>query len=92
MRGFEYASRKYGRKPWADVMAPAVALAEKGFPVSYELAKSLRGEAKRLERFPESKRIFLRDGKLYEAGRNIRAARTGAHAAAHPGAGRARFL
>ena len=63
MRGFEYASRKYGRKPWADVMAPAVALAEKGFPVSYEFEKSLRGEAKRLERFPESKRIFLRDGK-----------------------------
>ena len=68
VRGFEYASRKYGRKPWADVVAPAVALAEKGFPVSYEFEKSLRGEAKRLERFPESKRIFLRDGKFYQFG------------------------
>jgi gamma-glutamyltranspeptidase/glutathione hydrolase len=68
VRGFEYASKKYGRKPWADVVAPAVALAGKGFPVSYGLAKSLRGSAERLGQFPESKRIFLRDGKPYEAG------------------------
>jgi gamma-glutamyltranspeptidase/glutathione hydrolase len=68
VRGFEYASKKWGRKPWADVVAPAVALAEKGFPVSYGFANSLRGGARLLGRFPESKRIFLRDGKLYEAG------------------------
>ena len=68
VRGFEYASKKYGRKPWAEVLAPAVALAEKGFPVSYGLAKSLRGSVERLGQFPESKRIFLRDGKTYEDG------------------------
>jgi gamma-glutamyltranspeptidase/glutathione hydrolase len=68
VRGFEYASKKYGRKPWAEVVAPAVALAEKGFPVSYGFAKSLHGSTERLGRFPESKRIFLRDGKPYEFG------------------------
>jgi gamma-glutamyltranspeptidase/glutathione hydrolase len=68
VRGFEYASKKYGRKPWADVVAPAVVLAEKGFPISYGFAKSLRGSAALLGRFPESKRIFLRGGKPYEAG------------------------
>ena len=68
VRGFEYASKKYGRKPWADVVAPAAALAEKGFPISYGFANSLRGSAELLGRFPESKRIFLRDGKPYEAG------------------------
>ena len=68
VRGFEYASKKYGRKPWADVVAPAVALAEKGFPVSYGFARSLRGSADRLGQCPESKRIFLRDGNLYDAG------------------------
>src|ERR1035441_4540738 len=68
VRGFEYASKKYGRKPWADVVAPAAALAEKGFPISYGFANSLRGSAGLLGRFPESKRIFLRDGKPYEAG------------------------
>ncbi|MGA2591187.1 MAG: gamma-glutamyltransferase [Bryobacteraceae bacterium] len=68
VRGFEYASKKYGRKPWADLVAPALALAEKGFPVSYGLARSLHGGDGLLGRFPESKRIFLRDGHPYEAG------------------------
>ena len=67
VRGFEYASKKYGRKPWAEVVAPAVALAEKGLPVSYGFARSLRGSSK-LAQFPESKRIFLRGGKPYEFG------------------------
>lgn len=68
VRGFEYASKKYGRKPWADTLGPAVTLAEKGFPVSYDFANSLRRSSRLLSRFPESKRVFLRDGKPYEAG------------------------
>ncbi len=68
VRGFEFAAKKYGRKPWADIVAPAVALSEKGFPVSYGFARSLHGSARLLGQFPESKRIFLRDGKEYEAG------------------------
>jgi len=42
VRGFEYASKKYGKKPWADLVAPAVELAGKGFPVPYGLAESLK--------------------------------------------------
>ena len=42
VRGFELASKKYGRKPWADLIAPAVELAGRGFPVSYELAAGLK--------------------------------------------------
>ena len=41
--------------------------ASAGFPVSYGLSQSLRN-SKELSRFPESKRIFLRDGKFYEPG------------------------
>src|SRR5579863_7805942 len=33
VRGFEFASKKYGHKPWADLLAPAVGLAQHGFPV-----------------------------------------------------------
>ena len=68
VRGLEYASKKYGRKPWAELVAPAVELAAKGFPVPYGLAQSLRGSANLLGRFAESKRIFLRDGKYYDSG------------------------
>jgi gamma-glutamyltranspeptidase/glutathione hydrolase len=64
--GLEYASKKYGTRPWAELVHPAVDLAAKGFPVSYGLSQSLRGRG--LDQFPESKRIFQRDGKYYEAG------------------------
>src|ERR1035438_3146595 len=67
VRGLEYAIKKYGRKPWAELVHPAVELAAKGFPVSYGLAQSLRG-TRGLSAFPESKRIFLKNGKFYEAG------------------------
>ncbi len=68
VRGFELAVKKYGRKKWAEVLAPAVELAAKGFPVSYGLAQSLRGARRALEQFPESKRIFLKEGAFYEPG------------------------
>jgi gamma-glutamyltranspeptidase/glutathione hydrolase len=68
VRGLEHASRKYGRKPWAEVVAPAVELAAKGFPVSWGLARALESNRPKLARFPESDRIFLRNGRLYESG------------------------
>ena len=70
VRGLEYASRKYGRRPWPSLVEPAVDLAAKGFPVSYDLARSLRSE-KLLARFAESRRVFQRDGRFYETGETL---------------------
>jgi gamma-glutamyltranspeptidase/glutathione hydrolase len=67
VRGFELAQSKYGRKKWAELIAPALGLASRGFPVSYALAESLRG-ARNLTADPESKRIFLKNGGFYETG------------------------
>jgi gamma-glutamyltranspeptidase/glutathione hydrolase len=67
VRGLEYASQKYGTQPWAKLVHPAVELAANGFAVSYALAQSLRN-TKGLSRFPESTRIFLKEGRFYEAG------------------------
>jgi len=67
VRGLEYASKKYGRKPWAELVHPAAELASKGFPLSYAQAQSFRSAARSLSGFPESKRIFLKDGQFYEA-------------------------
>jgi gamma-glutamyltranspeptidase/glutathione hydrolase len=53
------------------MLRPAMELASKGFPVSYGTAQSLRSSAKGLSRFPESKRIFLRNGKYYEPGETL---------------------
>jgi gamma-glutamyltranspeptidase/glutathione hydrolase len=70
VRGLEFAQKKYGKKKWADLVEPAVQLARNGFPVSYGLSQGLRskGTSEFLSRFPESKRIFLRDGKFFEPG------------------------
>ncbi|MEO8368256.1 MAG: gamma-glutamyltransferase [Candidatus Solibacter sp.] len=70
VRGLEYANKKYGKKAWAELVHPAVELAAKGFPVSYGLSQGLRGQ-RGLAQFPESNRIFLKDGKFYEAGESL---------------------
>jgi len=70
VRGLEYASKKYGKKTWAELVHPAVELAAKGLPVSYALSQSLRNTGG-LSRFPESTRIFQKGGKFYEPGENF---------------------
>jgi gamma-glutamyltranspeptidase / glutathione hydrolase len=64
--GMVYAERKYGRLGLKRVMAPAIALAAKGFVLSDEEAGELADSD--LARFVDSKRIFQRDGNLYKAG------------------------
>jgi gamma-glutamyltranspeptidase / glutathione hydrolase len=70
--GFAEALQRYGTLPWRDVVAPGQRLAERGIVVTPALESSLRGAASLLERFPESKRIFLRDGRPYRVGENFR--------------------
>jgi gamma-glutamyltranspeptidase/glutathione hydrolase len=68
VKGLEAAWKKYGHAQWAELLAPAAELASRGFTVSHGLAESLRGSRELLERFPESKRIFLRAGSYYSDG------------------------
>ncbi len=70
--GLEMAHRRRGRLKWAEVMAPAIRLAEQGYPVSRLVAAEFHGSAGLLGRFPESKRIFLRDGRPYQEGEMLR--------------------
>lgn len=70
--GLALALEKFGTLPLADVMAPAIRLAENGFPVSPRLAARLEEQRLKLERFPISKRIFLKGGAGYKAGEMFR--------------------
>jgi gamma-glutamyltranspeptidase/glutathione hydrolase len=70
--GLAYALEKYGTMKWADVAEPARKLAADGFPVWYQLERGLKGSSQGLSRYPETKRIFLRDGKPYETGEIFR--------------------
>ncbi len=67
VRGFAMALSKYGKRTWADNMAPAIELASKGFPVSYALSESLKG-SRSLASSPESKRIFQKNGTFFDVG------------------------
>jgi gamma-glutamyltranspeptidase/glutathione hydrolase len=72
VRGFELAEKKYGRKSWFDLLQPAIALASSGFPVSYSQMRSFHLSADSLSQFPESKRIFLKDGAFYDWNDNFK--------------------
>jgi gamma-glutamyltranspeptidase/glutathione hydrolase len=68
--GLALAHQRHGKLPWKDLLEPARRLAADGFIVPQHLARSLSVDRtfRRLSKFPESRRIFLRDGKLREAG------------------------
>jgi gamma-glutamyltranspeptidase / glutathione hydrolase len=65
--GMVFAEKKYGKLSLAQVMAPAIKLAEQGFLLTADDARDLQDD-KPLADFPESRRIFQRDGNYYKAG------------------------
>jgi len=66
--GLELAVKTFGTMKLAEVMEPAIRLAENGFAVSDKLTRQLQEEKAGLERFLVSRRIFLNDGKMLKAG------------------------
>jgi gamma-glutamyltranspeptidase/glutathione hydrolase len=72
VRGLELAHRKWGTKPWRQLLDPAVQLASGGFEVSYHFSRSLASAADLLGQFPESRRIFLKEGAQFEPGERLR--------------------
>ncbi len=66
VKGMVYAQQHWGKLPLKRVMEPAIRLAKQGFALSYGDATSLK--AKHLAEFPESKRVFQRDGNYYQPG------------------------
>jgi len=70
--GLELALKTYGSMKLAEVMAPAIRLAENGYPVSAKLAKEFKEERKDLQKFSVSSRIFLKNGEMYKPGETLR--------------------
>lgn len=54
------AHERFGRLPWRDLVAPAIALAEGGFEVNHYVASMLSASFDRLSRFPESRHTFIK--------------------------------
>ncbi len=66
--GLTAALEKYGTMPLEDVMAPAIRLADKGFPVTDALADALGEYAERFARDPSSVGYFTRKGAAFVQG------------------------
>lgn len=67
--GMQIALETYGTMSLAEVIQPAIKLAEQGITVTAGLADSLKGLEKRLKKWPSAAAIFYKpDGSFYEPG------------------------
>jgi gamma-glutamyltranspeptidase/glutathione hydrolase len=70
--GWSMLSERFGKLPLADVLAPAIAVAEDGFPVSEITAAEWEGGAALLQAADESARVYLPGGWAPRAGQMFR--------------------
>lgn len=85
--GLVYAETKFGKLTLAQVIAPAIKLARDGYPLTWEEARDMRQD-KYLGKYPESRRVFQRNGNFYksdEVFRQPELARTLERIASDPG-------
>lgn len=58
----------YGTKSRKEILAPAIRLADKGFPLSFDLARQFSGKLKSMKDHPASMKKFSKNGVPYEPG------------------------
>jgi len=68
--GMVYAQKKWGKLTLKQVMAPAIKLARDGFALTWGEAADFHDEG--LAKFPESRRVFQRNGDFYKTGEIFR--------------------
>src|SRR5216684_777670 len=69
--GMVYAEQKFGKLSLNRVIAPAIRLAREGYALTWEEARDMQRD-RYLGRFPESRRIFQRNGDYYKPGEVFR--------------------
>lgn len=72
VRGLHTAWKRRGRLRWERLLAPAVALARDGFPISDALANSLQEFLPEFRKNPAALAQFSKDGAPYAAGEILR--------------------
>ena len=68
--GLVYAQKHFGRLTLAQDMAPAIRLATEGFVLTAAEAAHMHSNS--MAKFPESKRVFQRDGDFYKEGETFK--------------------
>ena len=67
--GAELAAKTYGTRPLAELLAPAIELADRGFPISESLAGAIRSSQKKFS--PSAKEIWFRGDTLLGFGDRV---------------------
>src|SRR6476469_9330464 len=70
--GASYAVQKYGTRPLSDVLAPAIEIAENGFPITETLAHGLEGSKAKLAKYPSTTKLWFKDGQPLQVGDILR--------------------
>ncbi len=61
VHGFWNVHKRFGSLPWADLIQPAIILAERGFVMSDYMAQTLNNYAEKMSYYDETRNIFLRN-------------------------------
>jgi gamma-glutamyltranspeptidase/glutathione hydrolase len=69
LAAYSHAVAKFGKKPLAEHLAPAIRAARDGFPITDREASKIAGNVKALAKFEGSRNVFLdADGNAHPAG------------------------
>jgi gamma-glutamyltranspeptidase/glutathione hydrolase len=68
LKGYAELHRAYGKLTWAQVLQPAIELAENGFVMTKDLSGTIREKQPLLLRFASSAKVFLPGGRVPQPG------------------------
>lgn len=66
--GLLYALEHYGTMKLEDVIQPAIALAQDGFPLSCRLSEAIASEFTQFQKYPSSEKVFIHNGEPLKEG------------------------
>jgi gamma-glutamyltranspeptidase/glutathione hydrolase len=71
--GLAEMHHRFGRRPWAELIAPAIGLARGGFPVDLQLSADLvvAARERHIDQFPSTATLFYPGGKAISAGTRL---------------------
>lgn len=72
VRGWHEALERYGSMSFKQVLAPAIAVADKGFPVSGIFNQLVTENERKFQHFASTSALYLKDGKALPVGAIIR--------------------
>jgi len=72
VRGWHDALERYGTMSFKQVLAPAIEVANKGFPVTQNFVNLTNESLQKFAKFPATAALYLKDGKALPVGATLR--------------------